>query len=116
MARHLRRPRKILCTCWFHCLRGRHAWKATYDKHKVEVERCAHINENVLRERHGHDATPLDDVLEVEGIIDSHENREDTITDDEMNEGQENSDVLDDNIARLERSLLLMPIIWKKMD
>jgi len=28
-----------MCTCWFYCFGGKRVWKATYDKHKVEVER-----------------------------------------------------------------------------
>ena len=101
MARPPRRPRKVLCTCWFHCLGGRRVWKATYDRHIVEAERRARINENILHERQGHDAAPVHDVSELEGISSSHENSEDNRTDDEMNDRIENIDDLDDNIACL---------------
>ena len=107
MARPPQRPRKILCTCWFHCLRGRRVWKATYDRHKVEAKRRAHINENILHDRQRLDAPPPDDVLEPEGITSSYENSEDNRIDDEMNEHNKNNDVLEDSIARLANDITI---------
>ena len=80
-----RRPRLVMCNYWFHCFGGKRVWKATYDRHKIEAERHACINENILNERRRHDSPTINDVPDVE----------------EMHGGDETNNFVDDIIARL---------------
>jgi hypothetical protein len=108
MARRPRRPRLVTCTCWFHCFGGRRVWKATYDQHKIEAQRHAHIQEIKFNETHGDDRASSHDVPGVEGFNDSNENIEEKINivddetddemDDEMDDGDETNDMADDEM------------------